>query len=201
MSKQVSIIPVDRVENAILLVREQKVILDADLADLYGTTTKRLNEQVRRNINRFPSDFMFQLTGNEFTELKNHMDAKGTLGKWDMKRYPPFVFTEHGAIMAAGLINTPIAIEVSIFVVRAFVRLRQIFQTHEDLARKLDTLEKKYDTQFSAVFDAIRQLMEPPKPKKKQVGFHWVEESETSGKNKPAKKRAHARKGAPAKSI
>jgi hypothetical protein len=182
MKEKTSLIPVEHVQNSILLIRGQKVILDADLAQLYGTTTKRLNEQVRRNPDRFPGDFMYKLSGDEFTKLKKKFEARGMSGHWGKKRYPPYAFTEHGAIMAAGLINTEIAIEVSIYVVRAFVRLRQIFQTHEDLACKLDALEKKYDAQFSAVFEVIRQLMAPPKPKKKQVGFHW-------DKKKPAAKK------------
>lgn len=194
MVKKKLLAPVESIGQTILFVRESKVILDIDLARLFGTTTKRLNEQVRRNIERFPDDFMFQLAPEEYSELKKHDSRYESSAGRGGRRYPPFAFTEHGAIMAAGLINTPIAIEVSIFVVRAFVRLRHLMATHDDLARKLDTLEKKYDIQFSAVFDAIRQLMEPPKPKKKPVGFHWDEDLLATTKGKTTKKRAPAKK-------
>ena len=189
MAKAKSLVPIERIEWSILVIRGQKVLMDTELARLYGTTTKRLNEQVRRNIERFPEDFMFQMTDDEFLELKEQAAAANGQEGWGGRRYPPYVFTEHGAIMAAGLINTPIAIEVSIFVVRAFIRLRKIYEKHEDLARKLDALEKKYDAQFSAVFDAIRQLMAPPKPRKNQIGFQWKEKPAAPGKKKPAKKK------------
>jgi len=191
MNKERSLVPMEKIGRSILLIRNQKVILDADLALLYGTTTKRFNEQVRRNMERFPEDFMFQLTEDEFSQVKAENSLyRGAAGRGG-RRYQPYAFTEHGAIMAAGLINTPVAIEVSIFVVRAFIRLRETFQSHEELARKLDALEKKYDVQFRAVFAAIRQLMTPPDPKKKQIGFHWEAE-------KPARKKASAKKKTPA---
>lgn len=193
MGGKKSLVPVERIEHSILLIRGQKVLLDADLARLYGTTTKRLNEQVKRNRERFPEDFMFQLTDEEFAALKEQPVASPGPTGWGGRRYPPSVFTEHGAIMAAGLINTPLAIEVSIFVVRAFVRLRQMLQSHEDLAHRLDALEKKYDVQFRAVFDTIRQLMAPPKPKKNQVGFHW----QAKGQPKPPPGKPPGRKQAP----
>jgi len=198
MTKAKSLVPVERIERSILLIRGQKVLIDAELAKLYGTTTKRLNEQVRRNIDRFPEDFMFQMTDDEFIRLKEQSAVDNGHEGWGGRRYPPYVFTEHGAIMVASLLNTPIAIEVSIFVVRAFIRLREIYESHADLARKLDALEKKYDAQFSAVFDAIRQLMAPPKPKKNQIGFHWEKEpakrKKVAAKKKPAKKPVPAKK-------
>src|SRR5215218_2102098 len=120
----VALVPVERVESRILLIRGEKVILDTDLAELYGATTKRLNEQVRRNLDRFPADFMFQLTDEEFAILRSQF-ATSRSG-WGGRRYPPFVFTEHGAIMAANVLNSPRAVAVSVTVVRAFVRLRQI---------------------------------------------------------------------------
>jgi phage regulator Rha-like protein len=167
MAEQRSLIPLERVERVILLIRGQKVILDADLAALYGVTTKRFNEQVKRNRERFPEDFMFQLTKKEAEILRSQFAASS----WGGRRYPPFAFTEHGASMAANVLSSPRAIQASVQVVRAFVRLRQILASHADLARKLAQLEKKYDRQFKVVFEAIRQLMTPPEPKKRPIGF------------------------------
>src|SRR3954447_12086486 len=164
------LVPVERVERRILFIRGEKVILDADLAELYGVTTKRLNEQVRGNRDRFPPDFMFQLTEEEFANLRSQ-NATSSLG-WGGRRSPPFVFTEHGAIMAANILSSPQAITASVTVVRAFVRLRQMLASHADLARKLEALEKRYDAQFKQVFAAIRALMEPPEGSpRKRVGY------------------------------
>jgi hypothetical protein len=165
-------IPDERIAHAILLVRGQKVILDSDLAGLYAVSTKRLNEQVRRNSERFPPDFMFQLTAAESTALRSQFATLET-GRGQHRKYRPYVFTEHGAIMAASVLNSPRAIEVSVHVVRAFVKLREVLATHKDLAHKLEELEKKYDAQFRVVFDAIRKLMAPPpETKKRRIGFH-----------------------------
>ncbi len=140
-----------------------------DLAEIYGVTTKRLNEQVRRNKGRFPEDFMFGLTSEEFANLKSQF---ATL-RWGGRRYPPNAFTEHGAVMPASVLNSPIAIESSIQVVRAFVRLREMLVSHKDLAHKLAALEKEFDQQFQVVFDVIRKLMEaPPDKSKRKVGFN-----------------------------
>lgn len=146
------------------------MILDHDLAALYGVLTKRLNEQVRRNRERFPDDFLFQLTAEEKAEVVANCDRLARL-KYSSSR--PFAFTEHGTIMAANVLNSPLAIEVGVFVVRAFVKLRELMTTHKDLARKLDALEQKYDHQFKVVFDAIRQLMAPPAEAKRRgkIGF------------------------------
>ncbi len=163
------LIPTERIEQAILFIREHKVMVDSDLAALYGVTTKRLNEQVKRNNTRFPEDFMFQLTAEEVTALRSQF-ATSNRGRGG-RRYLPYVFTEHGALMLANVLNSPVAVQASIQVVRAFVRLRGILATHKDLARKLEELEKKYDRQFAGVFDAIRQLMAPPKTKQKSIGF------------------------------
>jgi hypothetical protein len=172
MAKGELTIPDEVVERRILLARGQKVLLDSDLASLYGVTTKRLNEQVKRNIERFPEDFMFQLTADEHDALRSQIATLKT-GRGQHRKYRPFVFTEHGAIMAASVLNSSQAIEMSVYVVRAFVRLRELLATHKDLARKLDDLEKKYDDQFRVVFDAIRQLMTPPQDtKKRRIGFH-----------------------------
>ena len=169
---QVSLIPSERIERSILLIRGQKVLLDSDLASLYGVTTKRLNEQVKRNTGRFPVDFMFQLNAEEHDALRSQIATLKT-GRGQHRKYRPYVFTEHGAIMAANVLNSPRAIEMSVYVVRAFVRLREVLATHKDLARKLEELEQKYDAQFKIVFDAIRELMTPPPgAPKKQIGFH-----------------------------
>jgi len=161
-------IPNERIEQGILLVRGHKVMLDEDLAEIYGVTTKRLNEQVRRNKDRFPEDFMFRLSKEEFTDLR----SQSATSRWGGRRYPPNAFTEHGAVMLASVLNSPIAVEASIQVVRAFVRLREMLTSNKELARKLASLEKKYDHQFQVVFDAIRKLMEPPPDKPKpRIGY------------------------------
>lgn len=160
-------IPPERIERAMLLIRRQKVMLDSDLAELYGVTTKRLNQQVKRNSDRFPNDFMFQLSAEEFAHLRSQFAT----ASWGGRRTPPYAFTEHGAVMLASVLNSPRAVQASIEVVRAFIRLRQLLTSHEDLARKLAALEKKYDAQFKVVFDAIRQLMTPPTPHQRQIGF------------------------------
>jgi len=164
-----SIVTAETIEPKIYLIRGQKVMLDSDLAELYGVTTKRLNEQVRRNADRFPSDFIFRLSTDEFESLRSHF-ATSSL-KHGGRRYLPYAFTEHGALMAASVLDTPRAVEVSLYVVRAFVKLREMIASHKDLARKLDELEKKYDSQFKMVFDAIRGLVAEPEPKEKKIGF------------------------------
>jgi hypothetical protein len=172
MARNESLIPAESIERSILQIRGQRVILDSDLAAIYGVTTQRLNQQVRRNLDRFPADFSFVLTGREVASLKLQT-ATSKSGRGG-RRTLPIVFTEHGAVMAANVLNSPIAVSASIQVVRAFVRLREILSTHKDLARKLDELEKKYDENFRVVFEAIRQLMVPPTPpdKKRRIGFH-----------------------------
>jgi hypothetical protein len=170
MSKSLTTVPIEQVEQTILLIRGEKVILDADLAVLYGVSTTRLNEQVKRNADRFPKDFAFRLTKGEFDNLISQSATSSS--KHGGRRKLPLVFTEHGAIMAANVLNSERAIQASVAVVRAFVRLRQILASNAELARKLEDLERKYDRQFKVVFDAIRQLMTPPEPKRKQIGFH-----------------------------
>jgi len=172
MARNESLIPAESIERSILQIRGQRVILDSDLAAISGVTTQRLNQQVRRNSDRFPIDFSFVLTGRELASLKLQI-ATSKSGRGG-RRTLPIAFTEHGAVMAANVLNSPIAVSASIQVVRAFVRLREILSTHKDLARKLDELEKKYDENFRVVFEAIRQLMAPPTPpdKKRRIGFH-----------------------------
>jgi hypothetical protein len=173
-----SLIPTERVEKAICVLRGHRVILDRDLAELYGVTPKRLNEQVKRNHHRFPDDFMFQLTSEEATAMMASRSQFATLKRGQNIKYVPYAFTEHGALMVANVLNSPVAVEASITVVRAFVRLRQMLSSHVELARKLASLEKKYDAQFKVVFDAIRQLMEPPPLKRRSIGFHSEEKKE-----------------------
>jgi len=186
MSGKQGVIPIERVKETILLLRGQKVILDADLAKLYGVTTKRLNQQVKRNRDRFPDDFMFQLTPGEKAEVVANCDH---LSRLKFSPAFPHAFTEHGAIMAASVLNTPRAIETSIFVVRAFVKLREMLATHKDLERKLIALEKKYDEQFKVVFEAIRALMSPPEKSRKKIGFE-VKEAAAAYSKRGKKKKA-----------
>ena len=152
-----------------MLIRGEKVILDADLAELYGVETKTLNQAIKRNLSGFPADFMFQLAQEEVEALRFHFGAsKGRGGR----RYLPYAFTELGVAMLSSVLNSERAIEVNIAIMRAFVRLREILATHKDLARKLEELERKYDGQFRAVFEAIRQLMTPPaETRRGRIGF------------------------------
>jgi hypothetical protein len=165
------IVPSEVIHRAILLVRGHKVILDADLAALYGVATKRLNEQVRRNLSRFPPDFMFTLSSREKAEVVANCDHLRTL---KFSSTLPRAFTEHGAIMVASVLNTPRAVEASIYVVRAFVRLREVLSTHRQLSEKLAELERQlvsHDKQIRNLFEAIRELMSTPRPKKSRIGF------------------------------
>ena len=168
-----SLIPVDRIEKAILLIHGQKVMLDADLAELYGVETKVLVQAVKRNLERFPEDFMFQLSQEEFAILRSQIV---TSSDWGGRRYPPYAFTEQGVAMLSSVLRSRRAIQVNIEIMRAFIRLRQMLATHVELARKLDALEKKYDAQFKQVFEAIRQLMAPPEPKRRPIGFRKGDE-------------------------
>lgn len=160
----------ERIKRAIIVVRGEKVMLDSDLAKIYGAETKRLNEQVRRNRNRFPPDFMFRLTPKEWKSLRSQF---ATLKRGEHRKYLPYAFTEHGALMLANVLNSERAAQTSVQVVRTFVRLRQMLASNAELACKLEEMEKKYDEQFKIVFDAIRELMAPPEPpKRREIGFH-----------------------------
>jgi hypothetical protein len=164
-------IPLEVIEQRILLIRGQRVMLDADLADLYGTTTKLLNEQVKRNRSRFPEDFMFRLTKGEKAEVVAICDHLANL---KFSPVLPNAFTEHGAIMIASVLNTKRAIQVSVFVVRAFVKLREMLSTHKELAHKLADLERKlqnHDESIRSLVVVIRQLMATPESKKRPIGF------------------------------
>ena len=163
-----ALIPIERIEKAILFIRGEKVILDSDLAELYGVETKTLNRAVKRNQSRFPPDFMFQLTVAESLRCQFGTSNERRGGR----RYLPYAFTEHGALMLANVLNSERAAQTSVHVVRAFVRLRQMLASNAGLARKLAALEKKYNAQFKVVFDTIRRLMNPPETKRREIGFH-----------------------------
>lgn len=176
MANQKALVTTEKIESRILLIRGQKVMLDADLAELYGVETRRLNEQVSRNSTRFPEDFMFQLTAAEFSNLKSQFATSS----WGGRRKLPYVFTEHGAIMAASVLNSQRAIEISVHVVRAFIHLRELVSSNKELSQKLDQLERKvagHDRAISELINAIRQLMAPSAPNKKRpIGFApWKE--------------------------
>jgi leucyl aminopeptidase len=182
MKNSKTLIPEGQIEQNILIIRGQKVIIDSDLARLYGVATKALNQAVKRNAERFPDDFAFRLSPEEAADFlrirkvsaikkENRSQAVTGSQKHRDPRNLPYAFTEHGALMAANILRSQRAVEMSVFVVRAFVRLRQLLASNAELARKLNVLEKKYDAQFKVVFDAIRQLMEPPKTKRRRIGF------------------------------
>lgn len=202
------IIPAERIERRILLVRGQKVMLDFQLAELYQVETKALNQAVKRNLERFPEDFMFQLTAEEMemvmrsqiVTLNNESEGKTseiasysrsqivTLKRGQNFKYAPFAFTEQGVAMLSSVLRSPRAVQVNIAIMRTFVQMRQWMQSNEALGRKLTALEAKYDQQFKVVFDAIRKLMEPPtQVQKREIGFH------TSGSAKGPKSRKTVR--------
>ena len=164
----VAIIPAEIIEARILLLCGHKVMLDADLAELYGVATKALTRAVRRNRERFPEDFMFQLNADEFANLRRQFGASSG---WGGRRSPPYAFTEQGVAMLSSVLRSKRAVLVNVEIMRAFVRLRQILGSHSDLKRRLDELECKYDAKFKVAFDAIRQLMEPPARPRKPIGF------------------------------
>lgn len=159
------------IESKILLIRDRRVMLDKDLALLYSVETKALNRAVKRNIERFPDDFMFQLTRVEFENLRFHFGASS----WGGQRYMPFAFTENGVAMLSSVLNSTRAIQVNIQIMRTFTRLRELLLTHKELHRKIEEMEKKYDVQFRVVFDAIRELMAPPAKPRKKIGFEIKE--------------------------
>ena len=169
MKKRLEMVPIERIENAIYLIRDEKVMLDRDLATLYGTSTKALKQAVRRNIRRFPEDFMFVLDRDEFRIWRSQF----VTSKSDQKglRYAPMAFTEHGILMLSSVLQSEQAIQVNIQIMRAFVQLRCMLASNAQLSRKLNDLEHKYDRQFKVVFEAIRELMTPPPPKFKPIGF------------------------------
>ena len=176
MADKRAIIPLERIESRILFIRGQKGMLDTDLARLYDVETRALIQAVKRNIERFPGDFMFQLTQKEFDSLRSQSVISNPERRGG-RRYLPYAFTEQGVAMLSSVLRSDRAIHVNIEIMRAFVRLRQMLASHKELARKLAALEKKYDTQFRVVFNAIRELMTPPEPKNKRpIGFSRGEE-------------------------
>jgi len=165
------LIPTERLDRGILLIRGQRVMLDADLAALFGVSTRALNQAIKRNLDRFPADFLFRLNPEEKAEVVTICDHLSGL---KFSRHLPYAFTEHGAVMAATVLNSKRAAEASVFVVRAFVRMRQLLASHRELALKLADLERRvaaHDTSISSLVSAIRQLLQPPEPKKKRIGF------------------------------
>jgi len=171
MAGERSPIPVEQIEHAILLIRGQKVMLDSDLAALYSVETKTLNRAVQRNRDRFPADFMFQLTSQEVRNLRYQF---GTSRSWGGRRFFPLVFTEQGVAMLSSVLKSKRAVQVNIAIMRAFVKLREMLSAHTELRQKLAELERKlegHDGQIRSLFDAIRQLMAPPRPKPRKIGF------------------------------
>ena len=177
-------VAVERIERAIHFLRGHKIMLDSDLAALYGVETRVLVQAVKRNPERFPKDFMFQLTNQEFASWRSQIVMSNPGARMGLRR-PPYAFTEHGALMAATVLNSPRAVEMSLYVVRAFVRMREVLATHKELAKKLEALEKKTEAlalkhdalatttraRFKEVIEALRALMTPPEPKKRPIGF------------------------------
>jgi len=173
-----ALVPTERIERHILLIRGEKVMLDSDLAELYAVETRVLIQAVKRNLARFPDDFMFQLSVEEDAFLRSQFVISKTPGRGG-RRYRPYAFTEHGVAMLSSVLNSPRAVQVNIEIMRAFSRLRRILASHAELARKITRLEKKYDARFKMVFEAIRALMEPPEtPPKDRIGYL----SEASGR-------------------
>jgi hypothetical protein len=175
--KDALLIPANNIEKRIFLIRGKRVMLDMHLAEIYGVQTKNLNKAVLRNRERFPEDFMFQLTPQEWDGLRFQIGTSKKKGRGG-RRYLPYAFTEHGAVMLASVLNSPIAVKASIQVVRAFVRLREILTTHKELSEKLVQIEKKigrHDEEIQTLFEAIRRLMQPPEKPRRQIGFR-VEE-------------------------
>ncbi len=163
------LISVENIENKIFQIRGKKVMIDSDLAQLYRVETKYLTRQVRRNIKRFPEDFMFKLTKEEYQYLRCQF---GTLKRGQHSKYFPYVFTEQGVAMLSSVLNSERAILVNIQIMRAFVNLRRIGLTYAGLRRKIEAMEKKYDAQFRIVFEAIKQLLQPSVKEKTKIGFH-----------------------------
>ncbi len=164
-----SIIPVSRVKNSIFMIRNEKVMLDEDLAAMYGVETRALVQAVKRNMDRFPNDFVFQLSMDEFKNLK----SQTVTSSWGGRRKPPYAFTEQGVAMLSSVLRSKRAVLVNVEIIRTFVKLRRILATHDDLSKKLASMERKYDKQFKLVFDAIREIMAPKvTPKQRQIGFN-----------------------------
>ena len=184
MQKTKTVVSTERIEKSIFMMRGLKVMLDNDLAELYGIKTKVLKQAVRRNIDRFPSDFMFVLSKQEFANLRSQI-VTSNAAMWGGPRYRPMAFTEQGVAMLSSVLRSRRAVEVNIEIMRAFVRLREVLATHKELAIKLDDLERRikdHDEQIQAIFEAIRQLMTPPQKPGKRIGFEVKEPKRRYGK-------------------
>lgn len=165
-----SIVPTGLISQKIFFARGTRIMLDADLARLYGVATKNLNKAVKRNANRFPSDFMFQLSSSEMQNLRFQIGTS-KIGRGG-RRYTPYAFTEQGIAMLSTVLRSSRAVQVNIAIMRTFVRLREMLAPHEELRRKIEVMEKRYDARFQAVFETIRQMLETPVPTKRPIGFH-----------------------------
>jgi hypothetical protein len=218
---QASGLALEPITQKIFVLRDQKVLLDSDLATLYGVDTRRLNEQVRRNRDRFPQDFIFELTRDEFNNLKSQIATSSLIAvtvqaaSHGGRRKLPMAFTEHGAIMAATVLSSPRAVEVSVYVVRAFLKLRELVVEHEGLAKRLDALEAKLEektqslamshetlsrntrVQLKQVFDTLRELMTPPEPHKRPIGFITPDDKSKASKTAKTTKMATPKKAIP----
>jgi len=170
----------ERITSKIFLVRKQKVMLDRDLAELYGVETKVLKQAVKRNIDRFPHDFMFELTSDEFQNLRSQI----VTSSWGGTRYISMAFTEQGVAMLSSVLRSKRAVQVNIQIMRAFTQLRQMLSTHKDLTKKIEAMERKYDQQFQVVFEAIKQLLETEAKPKKKIGFTVKEKQKAYAKSK-----------------
>ena len=179
-----ALVPIERIANKIYLIRDKKVMLDRDLAELYGVETKVLKQAVRRNIERFPEDFIFELIKSEFKNLRSQI----VTSSWGGPRYSPMAFTEQGVAMLSSVLRSKRAVQVNIQIMRAFTQLRQMLSTHEDLKKKIESMEKKYDQQFQVVFEAIKQLIDEESKPKKKIGFTVKEKQKAFGKKTKKKK-------------
>jgi phage regulator Rha-like protein len=166
-----AMIPATAISERIYFVRKTRIMLDADLAELYRVTTKNLNKAVKRNVQRFPADFMFQLKPKEIQFLRFQSGTSSRTNHGG-RRYKPYAFTEHGVAMLSSVLHSDRAVQVNIAIMRAFLQLRAMLATHEDLRRKINEMEKRYDAKFHAVFSTLRQMLETPIPSKRQIGFH-----------------------------
>ena len=195
MAKPSAVVPAERIERAIFPIRGQKVMIDADLAVLYGVPTGALIQAVKRNLVRFPTDFMFQLTRAEAASLRSQIVILER-GRGKHRKYLPYAFTQEGVAMLSSVLRSPRAVQVNIAIMRAFVRLRRMLTTNESLARQLDALEKKYDAQFKVVFDAILQLMSPPAAGRRMIGFRARACGDNVGRLRPKRNlRSQAHRG------
>ena len=184
MNDQKLVVPLEKIQSQIITIRGEKVLLDNTLADLYGVETKHLKRAVRRNSYRFPPDFMFELSREEFDSLRSQF---GTLKRGEHSKYLPMVFTEQGVAMLSSVLNSREAIEVNIMIMRAFVNLRWMVSSNKALLQKIEEMENKYDKQFKIVFEAIRQIMIPTKTLKRKIGFALKEKQAKYGKKRGSK--------------